>query len=143
MKKLSILSILAVFVLSISAYGYHHKHKMHNWWEKEDVVEKLQLSDSQLNEINKIDESYKDQLETLHNEVRDIRDQLRVMMNDPKSTNEQITSKHDEKVAKKTELGKVWFEKKLKVRDVLNDEQIVKIGEIKKERWEGHRKQCK
>ena len=57
-------------------------------------------------------------------------------MNNPKATDDEIKSKFEDKLTKKHELKKVALEKKLKIRKVLNDDQIVALGEIKKSKWE-------
>ena len=64
---------------------------------------------------------------------------LKEMMGDPKATTEGLTSKHDALIAKKGELKKLKFQKKLKIRGVLTDDQIIKLSEIKKEQWKTHK----
>ena len=142
MKRYSILAILLLFVFTASVFAYPHKFKKLQWWNNEDTVKQLNVSESQLAEINKIDEGYRVQIDGLSNQVREQYKALAIMMDDPASTNEQLTEKHQELMNTKNKLKTLKFEEKLQIREVLNDEQIVKLGEMKSERWEKHAKQC-
>ena len=42
----------------------------------------------------------------------------------------------------KNELKTLKFDEKLQIRGVLNEEQIVELGKIKKENWNKHAKKC-
>ena len=142
MKRVSIFSFLLVFVLSAAVFAYPRGHKgskMHKWWENEEVVKDLNLSEEQLKEINEIHASSIDQFKALLSEVKDMYKGLKEMMGDPKATTEGLTSKHDALIAKKGELKKLKFQKKLKIRGVLTDDQIIKLSEIKKEHWKKHK----
>ncbi len=141
MKRVSIFSFLLVFVLSAAVFAYQRGHKgskMHKWWENEEVVKDINLSEGQLKEINEIHSSSTDQFKALRGEVKDMYKELREMMGDPKATVESLTSKHDALIAKKSELKKLRFQKKLKIRGVLTDDQIIKLSEIKKEHSQKH-----
>ena len=65
-------------------------------------------------------------------------------MGDPKSTDEAIIAKHKEKITKKTEKMELKLEKKLKMRSLLNDEQIVTLSGIFKEKMAAYKegKEC-
>jgi len=142
MKRVSIFSFLLVLVFSAAVFARNQGHmggKMHKWWEKEEVVKNLNLSEEQLKEINEIHASSVDQLKALRGEVKDMYKELREMMGDPKATMESLTSKHDALIAKKSELKKLRFQKKLKIRGVLTDDQIIKLSEIKKEQWKTYK----
>jgi len=80
-----------------------------------------------------------DQFKALRGEVKDMYKELREMMGDPKATVESLTSKHDALIAKKGELKKLKFQKKLNIRGVLTDDQIIKLSEIKKEHWKTYK----
>lgn len=135
MRKISISLFLLVLTISISAIaGQHYKNKMHKWWESEEIVTEVGLSEEQVKQIAAIDESYADKFKTLHGELRALGGQVHDLMGDPKSTDEAITAKHNEKMAKKAEMMNLKLEKKLKMRSVLNEEQIVKLSGIFKEK---------
>lgn len=133
MKKLTVLTLLLVFVFAAGAFARQHGYGKHNWWENEETVKSVGLSEDQLAELKKIDESYTEQFSKLHEEIKKLHMELRDLMSDPKSSNEDITAKHNEMIAKKDEKMSLKLEKKLKMRGVLNPDQIVKLSEIKKQ----------
>lgn len=134
MKKLTVLTLLLVFVFAAGAFARQHGYGKHNWWENEETVKSVGLSEDQLSEIKKIDESYKEKFSSLHEDIKKLHMEYKDLMNDPKSGNEDITAKHNEMIAKKNEKMSLKLEKKLKMRGVLNQDQIVKLGELKKQR---------
>ena len=142
MNRYSILALLLLFAFTASVFAYPHKYKKLQWWNNDETVKQLNISESQIAEINKIDEGFRVQIDGLGSQVREQYKALAVMMSDPASTNEQLTAKHKELMASKNELKTLKFEEKLQIRGVLNDDQIVELGEIKKERWEKHSKKC-
>jgi len=142
MKRYSIFAILLLFVFTASVFAYPHKYKKLQWWNDENTVKQLNVTEKQLAEINKIDEGYRVQIDGLRNQVQEQYQALAVMMKDPASTNEQLTVKHNELMESKNAVRTLKFEEKLQIREVLTAEQIVELGEIKSERWNKHAKQC-
>lgn len=134
MKKLSVLTLLFVFLFTVGAYARYHGHGMHNWWENEEMAKSVGLTEEQLTEIKKIDESYKDKFNKLHEDIKKLHTELRALMNDPKSSDKDMIAKHNEMISKKDVKMTLKFEKKLKMRGVLKPDQIVKLGEIKQQR---------
>jgi len=76
MKKLSILTFLLVFIFSAGVFARYHGHKMHKWWENEEMVKSVGLSEEQLTEIKKIDAGYQDQFNKLHDEIKKLHKDL-------------------------------------------------------------------
>jgi len=135
MRKISISLFLLVLTISVSAIaGKHYQHQMHKWWENEEIVTQVGLSEEQVKQIAAIDESYAEKFKALHEEMKTLGGQFHDLMGDPKSTNEAITAKHNEKMAKQAEMMNLKLEKKLKMRSVLNENQIVKLAGIFKEK---------
>jgi len=141
MKKLSILTLLLVFLFAAGASArYHHGYGMHSWWENEETVKSVGLTDEQLTELKKIDESYKGKFGKLDEDMKKLHMELRALMNDPKTSDKDMTAKHNEMMSKKDEKMSLQFEKKLKMRGVLKPDQIVKLSEIKKEHMKQYKK---
>lgn len=144
MKKLSVFAGLLIFVLAVTVFAYPGKHKYYKWWENEEIVKEVGLTEKQVTDLNAIDESYVDQFKKLHLEVKALRGELYDLMGDPKATDEAIIAKHKEKITKKTEKMELKLEKKLKMRSLLNDEQIVTLSGIFKEKMAAYKegKEC-
>ena len=134
MKKLSVLTLMFVFLFAAGAYARHHGYRMHNWWENEEMTKSVGLSEEQLTELKKIDESYKEKFGKLDEDIKKLHMELRALMNDPKSGDKDLTAKHNEMMSKKHEKMTLQFEKKLKMRGVLKPDQIVKLGDIKQQK---------
>ncbi|NIT13414.1 MAG: hypothetical protein GTN99_03960, partial [Candidatus Dadabacteria bacterium] len=140
MKKLSLPLFLLVLTISVSAFATHHyRAKWHKWWEDEEIVKEVGLSEKQVADLNAINDSYAEKFKTLRGELKALRTELHDLMGDPKATDEAITAKHKEKIAKKNEKMELKLEKKLKMRKVLSEDQIVKLSAIMKEKWEAHK----
>lgn len=134
MKKLSILTLLLNFLFAAGASAnYHHGFGMHEWWNNDVMVKAVGLTDEQLTEIKKIDESYKDKFSKLFEDMKKMHMEMRDLMNNPKSSDKDITAKHNEMMTKKNELMSLQLEKQLKIRGVLKPEQITKLGEARKQ----------
>ena len=134
MKKLSILTLLLTFLFAAGASArYHRGHDMHQWWNNDEMVKSVGLTDEQLTEIKKIDESYNDKFSKLHEDMKKMHMEMKDLMNNPKSSDKDITAKHNEMMIKKNELMSLQLEKELKIRGVLKPEQITKLGEARKQ----------
>ena len=144
MKKLSVFAGLLIFVLAVTVFAYPGKHKYYKWWENEEIVKEVGLTEKQIGELGAINESYSDKFKTLRGELKALRGEFYDLMGDPKSTDEAITAKHKEMIAKKTEKKELKLEKKLKMRSLLNDEQIVTLSGIFKEKMAAYKegKEC-
>ncbi|NIS10293.1 MAG: hypothetical protein GWO07_16465 [Candidatus Dadabacteria bacterium] len=137
MKRLSLSVFLLVLAVSVSAFAAHHyKGKHYKWWENEEIATKVGLSEKQIADLGVINDSYKEKFMKLREEKKALKKELYELMGDPKATDEAITAKHDEKIAKMTEKKQLKLEKKLKMRALLSDEQIVTLSGIMKEKWE-------
>lgn len=138
MRRYSILSlaIIALLAFTASLYAYPHNHGKgmykKDWWENEQFVKELQLTDEQVTKIKEIDESYDSKFESMHNKLMESYKSYKQSMSDPKATDAQITATHDEMLSSKNELKKLKLEKKLKIRNILSGEQITKLSEMNK-----------
>jgi len=144
MKKLSVFAGLLIFVLAVTVFAYPGKHKYYKWWENEEIVKEVGLTEKQVTDLNAINENYAEKFKTLRGEIKALRGELYDLMGDPKSTDEAIIAKHKEKITKKTEKMELKLEKKLKMRSLLNDEQIVTLSGIFKEKMAAYKegKEC-
>ncbi len=145
MRSFSVLSLalmtLVVFTASVYAYPHNDGHGTYKkeWWENEQFVKELQLTDEQVKKIKEIDESYDSKFEPWHSNIMESYEAYKQSMTDPEATNDQITAKYDDMLSSNNELKKLKLQKKLKVRDILSADQITKLSEMKKMQW---KKEC-
>ncbi|NIP39004.1 MAG: hypothetical protein GWO07_09775 [Candidatus Dadabacteria bacterium] len=137
MNRLSVSLFLFVFALTVTAFAAHHyKGKHYKWWENEEIATKVGLTEKQIADLGAINDSYKEKFMKLREEKKALKKELYDLLGDAKATDEAITAKHNEKIAKMTEKKQLKLEKKLKMRKVLSEEQIVTVSGIMKEKWE-------
>ncbi len=145
MKKLSLSLFLLVLAISVSAFATgKHRYKLHNWWQNDEITSAAGITGQQISKMNAISMSYTDKFKALRTEKKALKERLYDLMGDPKATDEAITAKHGELIAKKVEYKELKLEMKLKMRALLDDDQIVKLSEILKEKWEAKKagKEC-
>lgn len=138
MNRISILSLIALLIFAVSNFAYAQKSS--NWWDNQEIAKKLNLTEKQLNKLKSIDGDYANQVSSLSGDLQKFFGEFMNMINSPKPTNKEITSKYNEMLSKQNKIGEIELEKQLKIRDVLKDDQIVILGEIRKEQWENLKK---
>ena len=140
--------VLLTILLSSSAFAFPHGHMMSGkeWWNNADYVKQLDLTKDQISKIKEIDKSYEGKFNTIHDGVMKSYKDYKAVMSDPKASDAQITAKHNTMMDEMNALKNLELERKLKIRDVLNEKQRAKLAEIKKMKWEGScdhdKKQC-
>ncbi len=140
MKKVSISLLLLVFALTSVAFATgKHKYKLHRWWENDEITKAAGISGQQISKLGVINTNYQEKLKALRSEKKALKQELYDLMGDPKTTNETIKAKHSEYTAKIVEFKELKLEKKLEMRSVLNADQIVKLSDILKQKWEAHK----
>ena len=150
MRRYAILGYLVVMavVLSSSAFAFTHGHMMSGkeWWKNEDNVKQLNLTMDQITKINDIDKSYEGKFKTIHDDAMTSYNDFKTTMKDPKASDEQIIAKHKAMLEQMNNIKNIELERKLRIRDVLNDKQRAELAEMKKMKWEGscdhNKKQC-
>lgn len=133
MNRISILSLIAILIFAVNNFAYAQKSS--NWWDNQEIAKKLNLTEKQKNKLNSIDGDYANQVSSLNGDLQKVFSEFMNMINSPKPTNKEITSKYNEMVSKQNKIGEIELEKQLKIREVLKDDQVVKLGDIRKEQW--------
>lgn len=134
MRRYSLFSValLMTVLFSLSAYADHAKKYGHQWWEK-DKYQELNLNQAQINQLVQIHEVHTANMKSMHEGVIKTYQQLKSIMYDPEILDEQVATKFNELLIKRNNLQREKFDMKLAYRSVLNEDQLVMLGEIKKE----------
>ena len=133
MKKYFSLILLFALIFGVPTYSYAQKG---NWWNNSELAKKLDITDKQIKELNKVDSNYASQVSKLNGDIQQVFSSFMNMINSPKPSDQEITAKYNELVAKQNKIGKIELEKQLKIRSILSDDQVVKLGNIRKEQLE-------
>ena len=96
------------------------------------IMEELNLSDAQKQEIQSIRESYRPQMQPLHEQLRSEQDELKNLMSS-NASDSAIRSQHNEVISIRQELGTLRFESMLEVRNVLDESQRNQLREFMEE----------
>ena len=134
MKKFCMTILFLLLFLTVP--GSSEAQKLPNWWDNAEVSKSLNISDGQLKKLNSIDSDYVSKVSEINGEMQNIFNEFMNMINSPKPSDKEITEKYGDLISKQNKIGKLELEKQLKIRDVLTDDQIVKLGDIRKKQWE-------
>ena len=135
MKRFTLLSIVPLVLLAVSAYGYPHRegHGKWLWWKDAAVVQDLKLNDKQKTEIAEIFTTYRQKLDEMRPGANEKRKAFTEAMGNPDSTREQIMKSYDDMWDTKYKMRKTMLEMKLDMRAVLTPDQITKLNQIKEQ----------
>jgi periplasmic protein CpxP/Spy len=91
-------------------------------WKKGDFLEKLNLTDSQKQQISSIKKDHENELKPIKDQMRIKENELRTLMAG-NASNDQLRSKHQELQQLRQKMGNLHFENMLEIRSVLTPEQ--------------------
>ena len=80
MRKVVLSSFLFLFALTAISNAGHHWYK---WWDCEKTVEKMNITDAQMEQIKKINESYEEKITNLHTDLKASSEGYHAAMNNP------------------------------------------------------------
>ena len=125
-----LLSLLLIFgPFHISAYGLDDDMVV-KWWKNQKIVDELELTNSQVDQIEEIFSSHKGQMLKLHSKLREKDGELKDKARNPNSTREELLQLTDEVESIKGELRDIRVDMLLRIRDVLSPQQRGKLQEI-------------
>ena len=130
MKKTYFVILSLILVYSLNAYS-HGGYGSAKWWKDAKVVKELNLTEDQVNLIEQIFNSDKNQIEDLYSQLRQKQSQFRSKIEDPNSSRDEVLELNDEVVQLKTKLKRLRLDMLLKIREVLTPEQRQNLHKIR------------
>ncbi len=103
------------------------------------LMEKLNLSEAQKNQIAQIREKYKGRISPLKDRFKSTREELRKMMTG-NASDSQIRAKHREVVRLRQQLENLRFDSTLEMRNVMTPQQRQEFAKLMEERRQGYRR---
>lgn len=100
------------------------------------MLERLNLTDSQRQQIETIRQRYQDQMQPVQQQLITQQNELRDLMAGNASDSE-IRTKHNQVLATRQELGNLHFDSMLEIRNILNADQRQQLSQM----MENHRNQ--
>jgi Spy/CpxP family protein refolding chaperone len=129
-STLVLLFLLIIFEpFHFSAYGFDDDMVV-KWWKNQKIVDELELTNSQVDQIEDVFSSHKNKMLELRSKLRKKDEELSKKASNPNSTREEILQLTDEVENIKGELRDIRVDMLLRIRDVLSPQQRGKLQEI-------------
>ena len=129
--RVPIILLLILTLFTASAFGYMSGKMNYKWWKDPRVAEKLNLSEDQVNQIERVFTAYKERIVILHRRFTEEDNKLKNALQNPHSTKEEILKITDDLEEVKASLSKLKIQMYLQVKEILTNEQIKTLHEIK------------
>lgn len=103
------------------------------WWRSEDVRKKLELTNDQVEKIEKIFQEFKEQIYILRDELETKENELKKLLQSPEVSREQVLDLTNEVEQVKAKARMMKMDMLLDIREVLTSEQRSTLQRIKHE----------
>lgn len=132
MKRLMILPLLLVVLVSFSANAANHERKEWKWWESEKIVEKLNLSKDQQTQLNDIATKFEPAYTEAKTNAMEKKTAYKQAKTNKETSSGDVIKAFDVSSDAKYKMKRVKLDRYLEMRDVLTQEQVTELSEIKK-----------
>jgi Spy/CpxP family protein refolding chaperone len=133
-KRLSVMA-MAIFI-GLSATAAHAWHDYRGrWWRSPDVVQQLNLTNSEIDRLDKAFDAARIQMIELKSKVEIERSKLRTLMEQSDFNEAAVREQHRTEEAARTKLADARFGFLLKVREIIGQDRFLKLLDIRAERW--------
>jgi len=131
MKRLMILPLLLVVLVSFSANAAGPGKKDWNWWENDKILAKVNLTEDQSTQINDIAAKFDPILKETTDDYIEKKTAYKNAKINKETSNGDVIKAFDSMWDSKYKMKRVKLDRYLEMRAVLNQEQLTKLGEIK------------
>ena len=131
-------TLIFIFTLLATSFAFagNKKDKM-LWWRNGQIVEELQLSQKQVNDIETIFQGYKGEIKSFNKELNKKENKLRKLIQDSDSTREDVLKMTDEINSLKADGQKIKVNMFWEIREVLTPKQRSQLQLIKERYMKG------
>lgn len=145
MKKLMILPLLFVLLAgaAANAKGWGKGHGCWAWWDDEDIVKELKLSEEQIAGINAVQEKFKPAMDKAWETFDAKKTAYKEAKANPETSKADVIKAFDVMWDAKYKMKRIKLDKSLDTRAVLTPEQVKKLHEIKQQQMEEWKKKYK
>ncbi|MFI5321989.1 MAG: Spy/CpxP family protein refolding chaperone [Thermodesulfobacteriota bacterium] len=124
------LIVFAVF-LAVNAFGFLNSEIHYKWWKNPRIVQEMDLTQEQSDSIEKIFDSYRDQIMESQKQLAGKEDDLLGTLRKPECSADEVMRITDDIENIKANLTRIRIEMYLKIKNVLTQDQIAKLYQIK------------
>ena len=149
MKRFTILPLLLVLFVSVSALAAHHEGKRGswNWWESDKITSKIDLTDEQKTQLNDIAAKYEPALTEAREDYKTKKTAYKDASADKATSSADVIKAFDVMWDSKYKMKRIKLDQKLEMREVLTQEQLTTLKEMKQAKkdrmMKKHHKQMK
>lgn len=131
MKKLMVLPLLLVMLVSLTANAASHGKKDWEWWNSGRTADKLELTEEQQTELKGIAEKFAPMLTEAKDNVTTARTAFTETKTNKENSSGDVIKAFDTMWDTKYKMKRVKLDRFLEMRDVLTQEQLTTLSEIK------------
>ncbi|MEE8044318.1 MAG: hypothetical protein V3T32_04215 [Thermodesulfobacteriota bacterium] len=136
MKRLMILPLLLVMLVSLSANAKGWGKRDWQWWQNESIVTELNLSEDQVTKTNEISTKFDPILKEANENFIEKKTAFRDAQSNPDDSRGDVIKSFDSMWDSKYKMKRIKLDRELDMKEVLTPEQVTKLGEIRKEHKE-------
>ncbi|HVY54687.1 MAG TPA: hypothetical protein VHC46_02930 [Thermodesulfobacteriota bacterium] len=118
-------------LISASAFGLMSGEIHYKWWKNPKIVQQLDLTDKQIDEIEGIFNSYKDQIIDSQRALKKEETRLLDILRQPECSSDQVMEITDHIEDMRANLTRIKVEMLLKIKNVLTSEQEETLHNIR------------
>lgn len=115
--------VIFTCLFSLSAYGFFAGDGHYKWWKNPRIVDEMELSDQQVDRIERIFDSYKERIVVNQNKLREKESELSSKLRNPECSREEVLKITDDIQSIRASLTRIKIEMFLQVKNVLTPKQ--------------------
>ncbi len=131
MKKLVALPLLLVLLVAFSADARMHGKKDWNWWKSERIATDINLTEDQKTQLNDIEAKYNTPLTEAREDYVTKKTAYKEAKTNKATSDADVIKAFDVMWDAKYKMKRIKLDRGLEMRQVLTQEQITQLGEIK------------
>ena len=132
MKRFMILPLLLIMMVSITAQAGGPGKKDWRWWEVGKISSELELNDAQKTQLNDIATKFDPMLDQARENFMTTRDAYEKAKSDKATSSADVIKAFDTMWDTKYKMKRIKLDSYLEMREVLTQDQLTKLQEIKK-----------
>lgn len=125
------LLVVIFFLITINTYAGKGKKGGMLWWRNPDVRSQLDLTNEQVDKIESIFQSYKEQIKSFHKDLSIKEEELREANKDPNTSRDKLRKLHDEVFNLRSQGRNIKVEMFLDIRETLTYKQRTELRKLK------------
>ncbi|MEQ9620142.1 MAG: hypothetical protein RIG61_13355 [Deltaproteobacteria bacterium] len=129
--RVSLAVVIFTYLFSLNAFGFFSGEVHYKWWKNPRIINEMALSDQQVQQIERIFNSYKKNIIVYQKDLKRKESELSKKLRNPECTREEVLKITDDIEDIRASLTRIKVEMYLKVKNVLTPEQEAILHNIK------------